>query len=94
MAGIWKFWKNPKTNQLERTFSVLTGAPNELIEPIHDRLATILDPRDYEEYLVPAERAPVHLLRIVPPEQMKVTRIEETKARKESPGLFDLTQNR
>lgn len=31
MAGVWKLWKNPKTNQWERTFAVLTGAPNELM---------------------------------------------------------------
>lgn len=31
MAGLWKFWKNPKTNQWERTFAVIIGEPNELM---------------------------------------------------------------
>jgi len=70
MAGVWKLWKNPKTDQWERTFAVLTGDPNELVQPIHDRMTTILEPRDYTEYLAPTPRPPVHLLRILPAEDM------------------------
>ncbi|HEV2709185.1 MAG TPA: SOS response-associated peptidase [Edaphobacter sp.] len=40
MAGVWKLWKNPKTDRWERTFAVLTGEPNELMAPIHDRMTT------------------------------------------------------
>jgi len=75
IAGVWRPWKNPKTNQWERTFAVITGEPNEIMQPIHDRLTTILDPHDYEEYLAEAERPPVHLLRILPAAEMRVTRI-------------------
>jgi putative SOS response-associated peptidase YedK len=31
MAGLWKLWKNPKTEQWERTFAVITGEPNKLM---------------------------------------------------------------
>ncbi len=44
--------------------AILTGDPNELVAPIHERMTTFLEPRDYEEYLSLSERAPVHLLRI------------------------------
>jgi len=77
MAGLWKAWKNSKTGEWEQTFAVITGEPNEVVQPIHNRLATILDPRDYEEYLGEIARPPLHLLRIVPAEQMRATRIEE-----------------
>ena len=89
IAGVWKPWKNPKTNQWERTFAVITGEPNELIQPIHHRLTTILDPRDYEEYLTMAERLPVHLLRIVPAEAMHVMRAAESDATDPQLDLFD-----
>jgi putative SOS response-associated peptidase YedK len=89
IAGVWKPWKNPKTNQWERTFAVVTGEPNELIQPIHHRLTTILDPRDYEEYLTVAERPPVHLLRILPAEAMHVMRAEESDATDPQLDLFD-----
>jgi putative SOS response-associated peptidase YedK len=37
MAGLWEPWKNPKTNQLEDTFAILTVEANETMTPIHDR---------------------------------------------------------
>ncbi|SRR5258708_7364819 len=89
IAGVWKPWKNPKTDQWERTFAVITGEPNDLIQPIHHRLTTILDPRDYEEYLTMAERPPVHLLRIVPAEEMQVMRAEKSDAADPQLDLFD-----
>jgi putative SOS response-associated peptidase YedK len=92
IAGVWKLWKNPKTNQWERTFAVVTGEPNELIQPIHHRLTTILDPRDYEEYLTMAERPPVHLFRILPAEEMHVMRVEESAATDQQLDLFNADQ--
>ena len=80
MAGVWKLWKNPKTDQREQSFAILTGEPNELLRPIHDRMTTILDPRDYAEYLAPAERPPLHLLRILPADEMRATRTAESVA--------------
>lgn len=92
IAGVWKPWKNPKTNQWERTFAVITGEPNELIQPIHHRLTTILDPRDYEEYLTVAERPPVHLFRILPAEAMHVMRAEESDPTDQQLDLFNADQ--
>jgi hypothetical protein len=54
-----KPWKNPKADQGEHTFAILTGEPNELPQPIHDRMTTILEPRDYAEYLAPSDRPPL-----------------------------------
>ena len=89
MAAVWKLWKNPKTEQWERTFAILTGEPNELMAPIHSRMTTFLEPRDYEEYLAPAERPPVHLLRILPANKMKATLVETTPITNREVGLFD-----
>jgi len=89
MAAVWKLWKHPKTNQWERTFAVLTGEPNELMRPIHPRMTTFLEPRDYSEYLAPAERPPVHLLRILPADEMRVTLAEKTDITSRQVSLFD-----
>jgi putative SOS response-associated peptidase YedK len=89
MAAVWKLWKNPKTGQWERTFAILTGDPNELVVSIHPRMTTFVEPRDYEEYLAPAERAPVHLLRILPAEAMCVQLIESSPITNAQVGLFD-----
>lgn len=89
MAAVWKLWKNPKTEQWERTFAILTGEPNELVAPIHPRMTTFVEPRDYDEYLASAEQPPVHLLRILPSDKMKATLIGETSITNLQVGLFD-----
>lgn len=89
MAAVWKLWKNPKTGQWERTFAILTGDPNELVAPIHDRMTTFVEPRDYEEYLAESERPPTHLLRILPPEKMNVSLVEGSAITNQQVGLFD-----
>ncbi len=40
-AGLWDRWHGPRGRVLE-TFAVLTTTPNELVEPIHDRMPVIL----------------------------------------------------
>lgn len=89
IAAVWKLWKNPKIDKWERTFAVLTGAPNELMQPIHPRMTTFLEPRDYAEYLTPAERPPLHLLRILPADQMRATLLEKSDISSQQVSLFD-----
>jgi putative SOS response-associated peptidase YedK len=90
MAGLWKLWKNPKTDNWERTFAVITGEPNELMQPIHDRMTTFLEPRDYAEYLAPSERPPLHLLRILPASHMKVGAVSESSVGAKQTNLFEI----
>jgi putative SOS response-associated peptidase YedK len=49
-AGIWDAWKRQDGTYLE-TFAIVTTEPNELVAQIHDRLALILHPRDYDRWL-------------------------------------------
>jgi putative SOS response-associated peptidase YedK len=85
MAGLWSPWLNPRTGQWEQTFSILTGEANDLMRPIHDRQPEILEPREYSEYLASSPRPPLHLLRILPSEEMKA---ETAEAKKQSQGLL------
>lgn len=89
MAGVWKLWKNLKTNQWERTFAIITGEPNELVQPIHDRMTTLLEPRDYAEYLETAERPPLHLLRILSANEMRASLVEKSDITNTQVSLFD-----
>jgi putative SOS response-associated peptidase YedK len=72
-AGLWGNWSNPKTNQLELTFSIFTTLPNERFSAYHNRQPVILAPNEYEEWLTPGQRPPTHLLRIFPEEQMVIS---------------------
>jgi putative SOS response-associated peptidase YedK len=70
-AGLWERWR-PKEGEALETFTILTTDPNEVLEPIHNRMPVILEPKDYSRWLEPAavERLPVDLLRPFPAEQM------------------------
>ncbi len=80
MAGVWSPWQNPRTGQWEQTFSILTTEANEAMRPIHDRQPEILAPSEYAEYLAPAPRPPVHLLRILSSEAMKINEFADEMA--------------
>jgi putative SOS response-associated peptidase YedK len=96
IAGVWGLWKNPRTHDWEKTFSTFTSEPNTLIERLHIRQPVILEPRDYEEWLLPAQRPPIHLLRVMPDEEMKMTLLNPEQPPKPAAeiervmkGLFD-----
>lgn len=49
-AGLWESWQNPNGREV-RTFTVLTTAPNALIQPLHHRMAVILERDAYTTWL-------------------------------------------
>ena len=55
------------------TFTILTTDPNELMEPVHNRMPVILEPKDYDRWLDSCNpaRPPVDLLRPYPAERMR-----------------------
>lgn len=54
-AGLWSRWYDPADPQAEPLDSctILTGPPNELVEPLHDRMPVILQPQSYHPWLDP-----------------------------------------
>jgi putative SOS response-associated peptidase YedK len=71
-AGLWERWK-PREGEPLETFTILTTDPNELAEPVHNRMPVILEPRDYQRWMNPGDpaRPPVDLLRPFPAEKMR-----------------------
>jgi len=55
-AGLWDTWKDKAQGQSIDTYTIITTDPNELMESLHNRMPVILHKRDYERWLVPAER--------------------------------------
>jgi putative SOS response-associated peptidase YedK len=76
MAGIWSVWKNPNDGTAVPSVAIVTTEPNERMAEIHTRQPAILQPREYEEWLSPSERPPLHLLRILPSEEMNIRLLE------------------
>jgi putative SOS response-associated peptidase YedK len=76
-AGLWDRWKDKATGQPLETYTIITTDPNELLEPIHNRMPVILSPQDYSRWLDPGEpsRLPIDLLRPYPAEEMRVWKV-------------------
>lgn len=52
-AGIYDDWKNPKTGEIIRTFSIITTTANELMQKIpHHRAPVILNPKHEKRWLM------------------------------------------
>jgi putative SOS response-associated peptidase YedK len=85
-AGLWEHWR-PKNGAPLETFTILTTDPNELVEPMHDRMPAILEPHEYERWLntspdtgpdtSDAARPPIDLLRPYPAERMHAWRVND-----------------
>jgi putative SOS response-associated peptidase YedK len=50
LAGLWDVWRKPDGRKVE-SFTIITTEPNDLIEPIHDRMPVILRLEDEEQWL-------------------------------------------
>ncbi len=77
-AGLWESWW-PKDGEALETFTILTTDPNEVMEPIHNRMPVILEPDDYDRWLNPGDpmRLPVDLLRPYNAEPMTAWPVSE-----------------
>jgi putative SOS response-associated peptidase YedK len=76
IAALWERWVGADGSEID-SCTLLTTEANELMEPIHNRMPVILDPRDYDLWLgggsdaSPREQEELmHLLRPYPAEEM------------------------
>jgi putative SOS response-associated peptidase YedK len=52
MGGLWESWTSPEGDIL-RSFCVITTAPNEVMQPIHDRMPVIIAQENWAAWLDP-----------------------------------------
>ena len=93
-AGLWERWKNPADESIVRSFTIVTGAPNALCEPIHDRMPVVVPPEAWPVWLGEAEASPEQLLALLrpyPAELMRVYRIGPAvgNVKNDDPGLLE-----
>jgi putative SOS response-associated peptidase YedK len=92
LAGLWESWQ-PKEGEALETFTILTTDPNELMEPIHNRMPVILEPGDYSRWLEPGDPAwpPVDLMRPYPAEKMTAWQVSDRvgNVRNNDPQLLE-----
>jgi putative SOS response-associated peptidase YedK len=93
-AGLWERWKNPQDGSILRSFTIVTGKPNALCEPIHDRMPTILPFAAWPIWLGESEASPAALLALLQPypaELMRAYKIGPRvgNVRNDDPALLD-----
>jgi putative SOS response-associated peptidase YedK len=93
-AGLWESWR-PKDGDPLETFTILTTGPNEIMEPIHNRMPVILEPKDYDRWLDAGDpiRPPVDLLRPYAAERIKAWPVSDRvgNVRNNGPELLDVS---
>ena len=78
-AGIWSRWHGPDSDRLV-TCAIVTGDPNPVVRPFHDRMPLALDPSVWDDWLDPAQADPVAVLdqlRTVPAENWVTWRVSD-----------------
>jgi putative SOS response-associated peptidase YedK len=92
-GGLWERWKDKASGKELQTYTVITTDPNELLEPIHNRMPVIVARKDYERWMASADPAhlPVDLLKPYPAEEMKVWKVSSAvgNVRNNSPELIE-----
>lgn len=65
-AGLWDVWYSPDGDPL-KTAAILTTEPNQVVKPVHNRMPVILQPEEYDTWLIPEEGPPERFLPLLDP---------------------------
>ena len=65
-AGLWDAWQSPEGKWIE-SFTIITTQANQLLQPIHDRMPVILQPKDERAWLDPECHEPNRLKAFLAP---------------------------
>jgi putative SOS response-associated peptidase YedK len=77
LAGLWEKWRDRKAGTELLTFTVVTTDPNEVVQPLHDRMPVIIPAKEYERWLrADPDRPPIDLLRPFDAEKMTAWKVD------------------
>ena len=98
-AGLWEAWRDGAHEGSEwlRTCTIVTGKPNEVAAPIHDRMPVILEPEAWAKWLGEEPAVALELLALLrpyPAEKMRAYPISNrvNSVRNDDPGLIEPMQ--
>ena len=93
-AGLWERWKNPADGSILRSFAIVTGLPNPLTRPIHERMPVILPKPVWLLWLGEIEASPDEILALLSPYPAELMRTYPIgpavgNVKNDEPGLLD-----
>ena len=65
-AGLWEVWRGEDGGEIP-SCTLVTGEPNEVVKPIHDRMVVILPRERHAQWLDPKEQPPESLAELLKP---------------------------
>jgi len=94
LAGLWAGWKDPSTEQVRRTFTIVTTTPNEAMADLHDRMPVLVPDDAWDRWLQPAPAEPGELLAMLEPTDEIALRIYAVNrfvndVRRDGPALIE-----
>ncbi|MFW5772398.1 MAG: SOS response-associated peptidase, partial [Phototrophicaceae bacterium] len=89
-AGLWEVWHSPDGDELH-TCTIITTEPNAVVSPLHNRMAVILSPDDYDQWLSPDKLPPEALLPLLQPYDADQMDAYEVSTHVNSPANDDPT---
>jgi putative SOS response-associated peptidase YedK len=69
LAGLWTGWRDPSTEAVVRTFTIVTTTPNDALSDLHDRMPVIVDEDAWDRWLDPAPADRGELLGLLVPSE-------------------------
>jgi putative SOS response-associated peptidase YedK len=79
LAGLWSGWRDPETEEVRRTFTIVTTTPNEAMADLHDRMPVVLHEALWDRWLVDGRAGPAvdesELLTMLQPTETVALRI-------------------
>ena len=67
LAGLWDGWRDPETDQVVRSFTIVTTRPNNQMADLHDRMPVVVPDDAWERWLDPRLADPAELLGLFEP---------------------------
>ena len=58
LAGLWAGWRDPESDQVRRTFTIVTTTPNDALADLHDRMPVVLQESTWDRWLVDGRAGP------------------------------------
>lgn len=74
-AGLWEKWTDKASGEVIRSCTIITTEPNALCAPIHNRMPTILDPKNYAKWLSEEPATLAAMLKPFPANRMEAFKI-------------------
>jgi putative SOS response-associated peptidase YedK len=98
LAGLWAGWRDPATDEVQRTFTIVTTTPNAAMADLHDRMPVVLDASAWDRWLTDGRTGPAvdpgELLAMLEPSDATPLRIYPVNryvndVRRDGPELID-----